>query len=139
MFLQSPPYWTPSAAPFMLAAMVTDESGVVAPCSNRYLLTGGAGFIGSHLAERLLNAGHSVTILDDLSTGRDVNLSAIRSRSDFQSRFQFVRGSVGHAETVNLLMSQCNVVLHLAATVGVQLVADEPVRTIHTIRGIHRS
>jgi UDP-glucose 4-epimerase len=94
----------------------------------RFLITGGAGFIGSHLAERLLAAGHSVIVLDDLSTGREQNIAAIRA----EPAFQFVRGSVGEPSTVNLLMSQCDVVYHLAATVGVQLVADEPVRTIHT-------
>jgi UDP-glucose 4-epimerase len=100
----------------------------------RCLITGGAGFIGSHLAERLLAAGYAITVLDDLSTGREENLAAIRSSvaSLPPHRFQFVRGSVGDPSTVNLLMSQCDVVFHLAATVGVQLVADEPVRTIHT-------
>jgi nucleoside-diphosphate-sugar epimerase len=100
----------------------------------RYLITGGAGFIGSHLAERLLAAGHAITILDDLSTGREENLAAIRASAATlpPHRFQFARGSVGDPSTVNLLMSQCDVVYHLAATVGVQLVADEPVRTIHT-------
>jgi UDP-glucose 4-epimerase len=101
---------------------------VAAPPQRRFLITGGAGFIGSHLAERLLAAGHSVIVLDDLSTGREQNIAAIRSHA----AFQFVRGSVGEPSTVNLLMSQCDAVYHLAATVGVQLVADEPVRTIHT-------
>jgi UDP-glucose 4-epimerase len=98
------------------------------PPQRRFLITGGAGFIGSHLAERLLAAGHSVTVLDDLSTGREQNIAAVRPRP----ALQFVRGSVGEPATVNLLMSQCDAVYHLAATVGVQLVADEPVRTIHT-------
>jgi UDP-glucose 4-epimerase len=92
------------------------------------LITGGAGFIGSHLAEKLLDGGHQVTVLDDLTTGREQNIAGLRNRADFQ----FVRGSVSDAPTVNLLMSQCDTVFHLAATVGVQLVADEPVRTIHT-------
>lgn len=96
------------------------------------MVTGGAGFIGSHLCEKLLELGHAVVALDDLSTGIEANLSHISSAPDNVHRFQFVRGSVGSAETVNLLMSQCDAVFHLAATVGVQLVADEPVRTIHT-------
>ena len=116
----------------MLATMSSANPSSPAASPSRFLITGGAGFIGSHLAERLLDAGHTVTVLDDLSTGRERNLAALRHRSNLQSRFQFVRGSVSHAETVNLLMSQCDAVFHLAATVGVQLVADEPVRTIHT-------
>ena len=116
----------------MLAPMPTAHSPVPTPLPARYLITGGAGFIGSHLTEKLLAAGHSVVVLDDLSTGRELNLAAVQARKELPSRFQFVRGSVGQAETVNLLMSQCDAVFHLAATVGVQLVADEPVRTIHT-------
>jgi UDP-glucose 4-epimerase len=92
------------------------------------LITGGAGFIGSHLAERLLRQGDRVTVLDDLSTGRAENLAAVRS----EKNFQFVRGSVEEASTINLLVSQCEVVYHLASAVGVQLILDEPVRTIRT-------
>jgi UDP-glucose 4-epimerase len=94
----------------------------------RYLITGGAGFIGSHLAERLLVAGHQVTVLDDLSTGRIDNLAALRSNP----RLQFVRDSVENEATVNLLASSTDAIFHLAAAVGVKLVAEEPVRTIRT-------
>jgi UDP-glucose 4-epimerase len=94
----------------------------------RYLLTGGAGFIGSHLAELLLKLGHSVTVLDDLSTGRESNLAPIRSLPGFQ----LVRDSVESASTVAALMSQCDFVFHLASAVGVQLIVDQPVRTIRT-------
>lgn len=94
----------------------------------RYLITGGAGFIGSHLCEALLAAGHSVCVLDDLSTGRASNLEKNRPRPGFQ----FVRDSVENESTVNMLMSQCDAVFHLAAAVGVKLVAEEPVRTIRT-------
>jgi UDP-glucose 4-epimerase len=100
--------------------------------AQRSLITGGAGFIGSHLAQQLLSIGDQVTVIDDLSTGREANLAAIRSNGSWQPRFQWVRDSVSNASTVNLLMSQCDRVFHLAATVGVQLVADEPVQTIHT-------
>lgn len=93
-----------------------------------FLITGGAGFIGSHLAERLLAQGHRVTVLDDLSTGRAENLANCRG----QQGFQFVRDSVENAATVNLLVSQCDAVYHLASAVGVQLIVDEPVRTIRT-------
>jgi nucleoside-diphosphate-sugar epimerase len=95
----------------------------------RYLITGGAGFIGSHLAERLLADGHAVTILDDFSTGRMQNIAHLLSGG----RVQLVRDSVENAQAVNLLMSGCDGVYHLAAAVGVQLIIDEPVRTIRSI------
>lgn len=96
--------------------------------SQRIFVTGGAGFIGSHLAQRLLDDGHRVVVLDDLSTGRIENLAGLRGRTGFE----FVRDSVENASTVNLLMSQCDAVYHLAAAVGVKLVAEQPVRTIRT-------
>jgi UDP-glucose 4-epimerase len=92
------------------------------------LITGGAGFIGSHLSQRLLDAGAAVTILDDLSTGREQNVAHLRQ----QAKFRVVRDSVENELTVSTLMSQCDVCFHLAATVGVKLVAEEPVRTIKT-------
>jgi UDP-glucose 4-epimerase len=96
--------------------------------SKRFLITGGAGFIGSHLAERLIADGHSVTALDDLSTGRMENLSAVLPSLNFQ----LVRDTVENSLTVNRLIAACDAVFHLAAAVGVQLVLDEPVRTIRT-------
>jgi UDP-glucose 4-epimerase len=92
------------------------------------LITGGAGFIGSHLARRLLDAGHAVTVLDDFSTGREQNLADITNHE----RFQLIRDSVENEMTVQAAMSGCDHVFHLAAAVGVQLVASEPVRTIRT-------
>jgi UDP-glucose 4-epimerase len=92
------------------------------------LITGGAGFIGSHLAERLAADGHAVTVLDDFSTGRAGNLANLAGRPGFQ----VVRASVEDAHTVNTLMARCDAVYHLASAVGVQLVLDEPVRTIRT-------
>ncbi|HET6247935.1 MAG TPA: NAD-dependent epimerase/dehydratase family protein [Tepidisphaeraceae bacterium] len=94
----------------------------------RVLITGGAGFIGSHLCQRLLSDGCSVVALDDLSTGFFKNIADLVGRADFQ----FVRGSVEDEATVNILMSQCDTVFHLASAVGVQLIVDEPVRTIRT-------
>jgi len=96
--------------------------------ARRYLITGGAGFIGSHLAERLLRDGHRVTALDDLSTGRIENISSLLQHPEFQ----LVRDSVENELTVNTVMASCDAVFHLAAAVGVQLVLDEPVRTIRT-------
>jgi UDP-glucose 4-epimerase len=92
------------------------------------LITGGAGFIGSHLAERLLQDGDEVTILDDLSTGRLENIQGFRGHAGLQ----FVKGDIRDSTLVQLLASRCDVVFHLAAAVGVQLIADDPVRTIET-------
>ena len=97
--------------------------------TRRFLITGGAGFIGSHLTERLAAAGHAVTILDDLSTGRSANLAAVVGHP----RVQVVRDSVENESTVGTLMSQCDAVFHLAAAVGVQLIVDQPVRTLRSI------
>src|SRR5438132_5714958 len=94
----------------------------------RFLITGGAGFIGSHLAERLLGDGHLVTVIDDFSTGRMENLAAVVDSPNFQ----LVRDSVENELTMSTLMASCDAVFHLAAAVGVQLVLDEPVRTIRT-------
>ena len=99
----------------------------------RYLITGGAGFIGSHLSEQLLAAGHSVVVLDDFSTGRIENIQHLLNSPERQGRFSLIRGSVEDADTVNLAASNCDAVFHLAAAVGVQLIADEPVRTIRSI------
>ncbi|MDP9174403.1 MAG: GDP-mannose 4,6-dehydratase [Planctomycetota bacterium] len=97
--------------------------------ARRFLITGGAGFIGSHLAELLVSRGNSVTILDDLSTGRMENLASLRGNQSLQ----IIRDSVENQATVNLAMSNCDAVYHLAAAVGVQLIVDEPVRTIRSI------
>jgi UDP-glucose 4-epimerase len=92
------------------------------------LITGGAGFIGSHLAERLLSDGHDVMVLDNLSTGRLENIQAFREHV----RFRFARGDIRDTSLVQLLAAECDVIFHLAAAVGVQLIADDPVRTIET-------
>jgi UDP-glucose 4-epimerase len=94
----------------------------------RALITGGAGFIGSHLAQRLLKDGNHVVILDNLSTGRLENIEALKD----QAKLQFVRGDIREVSLTQLLTSQCDVVFHLAAAVGVQLIVDDPVRTIET-------
>ena len=92
------------------------------------LITGGAGFIGSHLAERLLGDGDDVVIIDNLSTGLLENIEAVKQHG----KLEFVRGDIRDVSLVQLLTSQCDVVFHLAAAVGVQLIADDPVRTIET-------
>lgn len=96
---------------------------------SHYLVTGGAGFIGSHLVERLLGAGHRVTVLDDLSTGRHANLSAVIDNPNLQ----IIRDSVASERTMSLAVANCDIVYHLASAVGVKLIVDEPVRTISTI------
>ena len=98
----------------------------------RILVTGGAGFVGSHLCDRLLASGHSVTALDDLSTGSLKNLRSARA----SKRFHFVRGSVLDPVLTRRLVGKADAVAHLAAAVGVMLVVNNPVRTIETnIRG----
>ncbi|NLH15551.1 MAG: NAD-dependent epimerase/dehydratase family protein [Phycisphaerae bacterium] len=97
------------------------------------LITGGAGFIGSHLAEHLLAAGHEVVAVDDLSTGSLDNILPLQDNP----RFRFVFDNVRNTEIMHLLIEQCDVVYHLAAAVGVQLIVDRPVHTIET--NIHGS
>jgi UDP-glucose 4-epimerase len=96
--------------------------------SKRYLITGGAGFIGSHLCEVLAERGSSVTAIDDLSTGRLENLQGLRGRANFQ----FVRETIHNAQVLDRLSSQAEVIIHLAAAVGVKLIVENPVRTINT-------
>ena len=94
----------------------------------KVLVTGGAGFIGSHLTDTLLARGDTVTVVDDESTGNAANLAPAR-QSD---RFRYVQGSVADRELVRLLVADVDCVYHLAAAVGVQLIARDPVRTIET-------
>lgn len=96
------------------------------------LITGGAGFIGSHLAERLLAQGETVTVLDDLSTGRLENVAAL----DGHARFQFVHGTILNETLVDKLVERCDVIFHLAAAVGVELIIKKPLESMMTnIRG----
>ena len=97
-----------------------------------YLITGGSGFIGSHLTDALLARGDSVTILDNLSTGRESNLAS----SCQHPRLRFLHGSVLDPVLVDELVSQCDIVIHLAAAVGVKLIVEQPLRSFTTnIRG----
>ena len=96
------------------------------------LVTGGAGFIGSHLGERLLERGHRVLALDNLSTGQHENIAHLASRNDFE----FVLGSILNADLVDDLAARADVIFHLAAAVGVQLIVDKPLESLATnIRG----
>ena len=94
----------------------------------KVLITGGAGFIGSHLSEQLLAAGHRVTVLDDLSTGQMANIDHLIGRQGFDHRV----GSVTDAPLVGELVDRADVTVHLAAAVGVRLIVEQPVHTIET-------
>jgi nucleoside-diphosphate-sugar epimerase len=94
----------------------------------RFLITGGAGFIGSHLADELLARGDDVHVLDDLSTGSIDNLRHLRGRTGFA----YTIDSAVNAPVVAELVDSADVVFHLAAAVGVQLIVESPVRTIET-------
>ena len=97
-----------------------------------YLITGGAGFIGSHLAERLLNTGNTVWVIDDLSTGSITNIDHLKEHP----RFHYVIDSIMNFNLMAELVDRCDAVFHLAAAVGVKLIFDHPVETIQTnIRG----
>lgn len=93
-----------------------------------YLVTGGAGFIGSHLAGALLAQGHSVLVIDDLSTGRIENIQHMMDNP----RFHFARASITNDLVMDRLTSQSDIVIHLAAAVGVKLIVENPVHTIET-------
>jgi UDP-glucose 4-epimerase len=94
----------------------------------RCLITGGAGFVGSHLSDELLGRGANVHVLDDLSTGSIENLRHLKSRP----KFEYTIDTVANASLVAELVDAADVVYHLAAAVGVQLIVESPVRTIET-------
>jgi UDP-glucose 4-epimerase len=98
----------------------------------RALITGGAGFIASHLADHLLEGGHSVVALDDLSTGRHSNVEHLLGKPNFE----FVLGSILNPDVVDDVVGRCEAVFHLAAAVGVELIVNQPLRSLATnIRG----
>jgi UDP-glucose 4-epimerase len=94
----------------------------------RVLITGGAGFIGSHLSEALLERGHQVTIIDDLSTGRFENIAHLTDNPNFH----FAIESITNEVVMDRLASECSMIFHLAAAVGVKLIVERPVHTIET-------
>ncbi len=94
----------------------------------QYLITGGAGFIGSHLADELLARGHRVHALDDLSTGSIANIRHLRD----DSRFEYTIDTCDNSRLLAELVDEADAVFHLAAAVGVQLIVESPVRTIET-------
>jgi UDP-glucose 4-epimerase len=94
-----------------------------------YLITGGAGFVGSHLAERLLREHHQVTILDDLSTGRYENIASLEKTPGLR----FIKDTVLHVDLLEALARDCDEIFHLASAVGVKLIMERPVQTIQSV------
>ncbi len=94
----------------------------------RYLITGGAGFIGSHLSEELLRLGHHVTCVDDLSTGSMHNIRHLKSHT----HYQYTIDTCANAQLMAELVDWSDKIFHLAAAVGVKLIVESPVRTIET-------
>ncbi len=92
------------------------------------LITGGAGFIGSYLAERLVKDSNQVIVVDNLSTGSLKNIESLKG----EPGFDFVEGDIRDAKLMESLARRCEVIFHLAAAVGVKLIADNPVHTIET-------
>jgi UDP-glucose 4-epimerase len=91
-----------------------------------HLVTGGAGFVGSHLSEALLEHGHRVTVIDDLSTGRFENIAHLSGNP----QFRFAIDSITNEVVMDRLVSECDLVIHLAAAVGVELIVKDPVHVI---------
>jgi UDP-glucose 4-epimerase len=92
------------------------------------LITGGAGFIGSHLGEALLAGGHRVVAIDDLSTGSEANIRHLFGHPGFQ----FVLETIVNEAVMDRLVSECDLIIHLAAAVGVELIVRDPIHTIET-------
>lgn len=101
---------------------------MIAAQSSSYLITGGAGFIGSHVTKALLEAGKTVTVVDNLSTGKFENIQPFVG----QPGFRFAIESVMNETVLDRLASEAEIIVHLAAAVGVQLVVERPVHTIET-------
>src|SRR5262249_13263642 len=94
----------------------------------RYLITGGAGFVGSHLAEELLRRDHEVYVMDDLSTGSIANIQHLKAHA----RFHYTIETLSNIQLAAELVDECDAIFHLAAAVGVKLIVESPVRTIET-------
>jgi UDP-glucose 4-epimerase len=106
----------------------------VSGAEGHFLITGGAGFIGSHLAEACLAAGHRVTVIDDLSTGSRTNLE----RLEASPGFRLVVDTIANPAALDPLVAECDAVVHLAAAVGVDLIVRDPVRVIEcNVIGTH--
>ena len=93
-----------------------------------YLITGGAGFIGSHLTDKLIGEGHKVTVLDNLSTGKYDNVGHLEGNQNFQ----LVVGTILNEHLVDKLAERCDAIFHLAAAVGVELIVNHPLESLTT-------
>ena len=111
---------------YVLSDNLTNHLSISIPMTN-YLITGGAGFIGSHTADYLLARGDSVVAIDDLSTGNPANVAHLV----VNPHFRLVQGSASDRETMAPLVAEADVIIHLAAAVGVHLVVERPVHTIY--------
>ena len=105
-----------------------DHASRITHHASHILVTGGAGFIGSHLVERLLADGKSVVVVDDLSTGRLENLQAVRSNP----RLRLIQARVSACAELGQLTAEAETIYHLAAAVGVELVVRSPIRVLDT-------
>src|SRR5215217_2419061 len=95
----------------------------------KILITGGAGFVGSHLADKLIGQGHEITVIDDLSTGRYANVAHLEDTD----RFRLIIDTVLNEKLMEELIRETDHVYHMASAVGVKLIMERPVRTIETI------
>lgn len=95
----------------------------------KILITGGAGFVGSHLADKLINQGHEITVIDDLSTGRYSNVEHLEGHE----RFNLIIGTILNEPLMERLIRETDRVFHMASAVGVKLIMEQPVKTIETI------
>ncbi len=95
----------------------------------KILITGGAGFVGSHLADKLINEGHQITVIDDLSTGRYQNVAHLEG----QENFRLIIDTVLNEKLMEELIRDTDRVFHMASAVGVRLIMEHPVKTIETI------
>jgi UDP-glucose 4-epimerase len=95
----------------------------------KILITGGAGFVGSHLADKLIGQGHEITVIDDLSTGRYSNVAHLEGHE----RFRLIIDTVLNAQLMEELIRDSDRVFHMASAVGVRLIMEQPVKTIETI------
>jgi len=95
----------------------------------KILITGGAGFVGSHLADKLLGEGHEITVIDDLSTGRYANIAHLEDSDGFR----LIIDTVLNAKLMEELIRESDRVYHMASAVGVRLIMEQPVKTIETI------
>src|SRR6266498_3356908 len=104
----------------------TDQINGIKQTMATHLITGGAGFIGSHLSDYLLQRGEQVIVIDNLSTGRYNNIEHLEGRSGFKCYIEDVR----HETLIDELIRQCDRVYHLAASVGVRLIIEKPTESL---------